>query len=57
MRLIKLYSVGAYFDYHPELQNATVDVLDASHPSTSMLPTEWHVQDEMYEFLDYSESH
>ena len=57
MRLIKVYSVGAYFDYHPELQNATVDVLDASHPSTSMLPTEWHVQDEMYDFLDYSESH
>ncbi|EIM81515.1 class I glutamine amidotransferase-like protein [Stereum hirsutum FP-91666 SS1] len=42
--------VGAYFDYHPELQNATVDVIDSSHPSTSMLPTEWHVQDEMYNF-------
>jgi len=24
-----------------------VDVVDASHPSTSMLPAEWHVQDEM----------
>jgi len=41
---------GAFFDYHPALQNATVDVIDASHPSTSMLPTEWHVQDEMYNF-------
>ncbi|KAL5485924.1 hypothetical protein ACEPAI_6967 [Sanghuangporus weigelae] len=40
--------VGAFFDYHPVLQNATVDVLDPSHPSTSMLPVEWHVQDEMY---------
>ncbi|KAI0316420.1 trehalose utilization-domain-containing protein [Amylostereum chailletii] len=42
--------VGAFFDYHPELQNATVDVVDASHPSTSMLPAQWHVQDEMYNF-------
>ncbi|KAH9068157.1 class I glutamine amidotransferase-like protein [Lactarius deliciosus] len=30
--------VGAFFDYHPLIQNATVDVIDASHPSTSMLP-------------------
>ncbi|KAJ6496462.1 trehalose utilization-domain-containing protein [Mycena vitilis] len=41
---------GAYFDYHPALQNATVDVLDASHPSTSMLPAQWHIQEEMYNF-------
>jgi hypothetical protein len=26
----------------------TVDVIDNSHPSTSMLPAQWHVQDEMY---------
>ncbi|KAH8118139.1 class I glutamine amidotransferase-like protein [Phellopilus nigrolimitatus] len=42
--------VGAFFDYHPALQNATVDVTDASHPSTDMLPSQWHVQDEMYNF-------
>jgi len=42
--------LGAFFDYHPDLQNATVDVLDASHPSTSMLPAEWHIQEEMYNF-------
>ncbi|KAJ6468436.1 class I glutamine amidotransferase-like protein [Mycena sanguinolenta] len=41
--------LGAYFDYHPALQNATVDVL-VSHPSTSMLPAEWHIQEEMYNF-------
>jgi len=41
---------GAFFDYHPPLQNATVDVIDNSHPSTSMLPAQWHVQDEMYNF-------
>ncbi|EIW57755.1 class I glutamine amidotransferase-like protein [Trametes versicolor FP-101664 SS1] len=42
--------LGAAFDYHPELQNATVDVVGPSHPSTSMLPTAWAVQDEMYNF-------
>ncbi|KAJ7183141.1 class I glutamine amidotransferase-like protein, partial [Mycena filopes] len=42
--------VGAYFDYHPALQNATVDVLDATHPSVSMLPPQWHIQEEMYNF-------
>ncbi|THH10877.1 hypothetical protein EW145_g1030 [Phellinidium pouzarii] len=39
--------VGAFFDYHPFLQNATVDVIDSSHPSTNMLPAQWHVQDEI----------
>ncbi|KAF5367124.1 hypothetical protein D9758_003999 [Tetrapyrgos nigripes] len=42
--------LGAYFDYHPPLQNATVNVIDASHPSTSILPAQWKVQDEMYNF-------
>ncbi|PBL03766.1 class I glutamine amidotransferase-like protein [Armillaria gallica] len=42
--------LGAYFDYHPELQNATIVVLDASHPSTENLPTNWPVHDEMYNF-------
>ncbi|SJL00031.1 uncharacterized protein ARMOST_03343 [Armillaria ostoyae] len=41
---------GAYFDYHPEIQNATIEVLDASHPSTENLPTDWPVRDEMYNF-------
>ncbi|KAF8999163.1 trehalose utilization-domain-containing protein [Cyathus striatus] len=42
--------LGALFDYHPPLQNATVDVIDDTHPSTSMLPSEWRVMDEMYNF-------
>ncbi|KAI0366292.1 class I glutamine amidotransferase-like protein [Pilatotrama ljubarskyi] len=42
--------LGAAFDYHPELQNATVDVIGPSHPSTSMLPKAWSVRDEMYNF-------
>ncbi|KAK7454474.1 hypothetical protein VKT23_011230 [Stygiomarasmius scandens] len=42
--------LGAYFDYHPVLQNAIVNVVDSSHPSTNMLPAQWRVQDEMYNF-------
>lgn len=43
-------TVGAFFDYHPALQNATILVEDTTHPSTSMLPTRWEVTDEMYNF-------
>ncbi|KDR78917.1 hypothetical protein GALMADRAFT_224169 [Galerina marginata CBS 339.88] len=42
--------LGAVFDYHPELQNFTVDVLGPPHPSTSMLPDAWTVSDEAYNF-------
>ncbi|KAF9561948.1 class I glutamine amidotransferase-like protein [Agrocybe pediades] len=42
--------LGSLFDYHPELQNFTVDVPDSSHPSTSMLPAQWTVADEAYNF-------
>jgi hypothetical protein len=42
--------VGASFDYHPDFCRAIVHVLDAgkTHPSTSMLPERWEVEDEMY---------
>lgn len=43
-------TLGALFDYHPPLTNATVVVEDANHPSTSHLPTRWDVEDEMYNF-------
>ncbi|KXN91666.1 hypothetical protein AN958_12518 [Leucoagaricus sp. SymC.cos] len=43
--------LGSYFDYHADLQNATVDVIGPSHPSTSDLPSEWKVVDEMYNFV------
>ncbi|KAK7044223.1 hypothetical protein VNI00_007945 [Paramarasmius palmivorus] len=44
-------TIGAYFDYHPPgVLNATVNVLDQSHPSTNMLPAQWKIQDEMYNF-------
>ncbi|KAF9648827.1 class I glutamine amidotransferase-like protein [Thelephora ganbajun] len=42
--------VGAYFDYHPPISRATVNVLTKAHPSTSMLPDRWEVTDEMYNF-------
>lgn len=42
--------VGAYFDGHPDVQEATVRVEDATHPSTSMLPPEWSRRDEWYNF-------
>ncbi|KAF8575170.1 hypothetical protein K439DRAFT_765210 [Ramaria rubella] len=42
--------LGAHFRDHANLQNATITVLDSSHPSTSMLPQRWAVQDEMYHF-------
>jgi len=42
--------LGAWFDYHPDIQNATIVVLDPTHPSTAMLPARWEVYDEMYNF-------
>ncbi|KZT29689.1 class I glutamine amidotransferase-like protein [Neolentinus lepideus HHB14362 ss-1] len=43
-------SLGAYFDYHPPLQESIVEVIDKSHPSTAALPDKWRVLDEMYNF-------
>jgi len=43
--------LGSYFDYHADLQNATVDVIVQDHPSTSGLPSAWKVVDEMYNFV------
>ncbi|MEX0821364.1 MAG: ThuA domain-containing protein [Rhodothermales bacterium] len=42
--------VGAFFDNHPVPQQATVDVLDPSHPSTAGLPRAWERFDEWYNF-------
>ncbi|KAH7106494.1 class I glutamine amidotransferase-like protein [Auriculariales sp. MPI-PUGE-AT-0066] len=43
-------ALGAYFDHHANLQNATVLVADKNHPSTSSLPDRWPVYDEIYYF-------
>lgn len=42
--------VGAFFLSHPRIQQATIDVVDRSTPSTSMLPVHWVRTDEWYNF-------
>jgi type 1 glutamine amidotransferase len=44
--------VGAYFESHPNIQEATITVVDQSHPSTTFLPDEWVRTDEWYNFKD-----
>jgi type 1 glutamine amidotransferase len=42
--------VGAYFRSHPSVRQATIDVVDNTHPSTAMLPKQWVRTDEWYNF-------
>ncbi len=42
--------VGAYFSDHPAIQTATIQIEDASHPSTAPLPRAWIRRDEWYNF-------
>ncbi len=42
--------VGAYFDRHPAVQEATIDVEDREHPSTAHLDETWVRTDEWYDF-------
>ncbi|WP_020529360.1 ThuA domain-containing protein [Flexithrix dorotheae] len=42
--------VGAYFDSHPSIQTATIEVADKIHPSTKNLPEYWQRKDEWYNF-------
>jgi type 1 glutamine amidotransferase len=42
--------VGSFFKEHPAVQQATIDVIDRSQPSTSMLPERWARSDEWYNF-------
>ncbi len=47
--------VGAYFDSHPNdpnVRDATVQVVDASHISTEHLPQVWERTDEWYNYKD-----
>ena len=37
--------VGVYFAGHPDIQNATVQIEDRGHPSTSSLPQAWMRRD------------
>jgi type 1 glutamine amidotransferase len=42
--------IGAYFQDHPAIQTAMLDVEDASHPSTAHLPLRFARTDEWYNF-------
>lgn len=42
--------VGAYFESHPKVQPAVVNVIDSTHPSTSDLPRKWRRTDEWYNY-------
>ncbi|MDB6027377.1 MAG: glycosyl hydrolase, partial [Verrucomicrobiales bacterium] len=42
--------VGAYFNGHPGIQEATIKVADRVHPSSSVLPQRWVRTDEWYNF-------
>lgn len=42
--------VGAFFDDHPEVQEATIRAANEAHPSTLHLPTPWTWTDEWYNF-------
>ena len=42
--------VGAQFASHPQIQEATIDVVDRDHASTKLLPAKWTRTDEWYNF-------
>lgn len=42
--------VGGYFESHPKQQQAKLNVIDDTHPSTKGLPKEWIRFDEWYNF-------
>ncbi|WP_354581654.1 ThuA domain-containing protein [Hymenobacter sp. UYP22] len=46
--------VGAYFNGHPAIQTATIQVLNDTHPATAGLPAQWTRTDEWYNFRDLS---
>lgn len=46
--------VGAYFESHPEQQQAILQVVDRTHPSTTYLPDRWSHFDEWYNFRDFN---
>lgn len=47
--------VGAYFASHPEVQPASLRIIDKKHASTSFLPDTWQRTDEWYNFESINE--
>lgn len=48
--------VGAYFDGHPEVQQAIIKIKAPSHPSAKHLDAQWNHRDEFYNFRDFDAS-
>jgi uncharacterized protein len=46
--------IGGYFDGHPWHQEVTVRVEDKTHPATAHLPASFAINDEIYQFRDWS---
>jgi hypothetical protein len=46
--------MGGYFDGHPWHQEVTVRVEDKTHPATAHLPASFAINDEIYQFRDWS---
>ncbi|RSK34010.1 ThuA domain-containing protein [Hymenobacter metallilatus] len=46
--------VGAYFNGHPAIQTATIQLVNSTHPATAGLPVRWTRTDEWYNFRDLS---
>jgi cytochrome c len=42
--------VGAYFNGHPDQQEAVLNVVDSTNPATRHLPRQWKRKDEWYNF-------
>ncbi|TKY89476.1 hypothetical protein EX895_002007 [Sporisorium graminicola] len=42
--------VGAYFNYHPQITHATLNIINRTHPATKHLNATWRVYDEMYNY-------
>jgi type 1 glutamine amidotransferase len=47
--------VGGYFVSHPAVQEANIEVLNRTHPSTAHLQKTWIHRDEWYDFKDMKE--
>ncbi|WWC64586.1 uncharacterized protein I303_107197 [Kwoniella dejecticola CBS 10117] len=43
-------AVGALFDYHPPIQDATFTRVNSTHPATANVPDRWSFQEEVYYF-------
>lgn len=46
--------IGAYFDGHPEVQQAAIEVVDTEHTATEPLPERWERTDEWYNFYSFN---